>query len=85
MKIDCDTVFSSIGRFEAFPDNMTADEILAQAQAAAQDARDALSMKPRKTKVSTWSFLFVVSFPRTFSLEGLACMTKLELSKFNVL
>lgn len=42
---------SSIGRFEAFPDNMTADEILAQAQAAAQDARDMLNLKPNKTKV----------------------------------
>lgn len=30
---------------------MTADEILAQAQAAAQDARDLVTAKPNKTKV----------------------------------
>jgi len=30
---------------------MTAEEILAQAQAAAQDARDVLSMKPQKSQV----------------------------------
>lgn len=43
----------SIGRFEAFQDNMTPDEILSQAQAAAQDARDILAWKKPKTKVST--------------------------------
>ncbi|XP_053402516.1 bromodomain-containing protein 7-like [Mercenaria mercenaria] len=42
----------NIGRFEAFQDNMTPDEILAQAQSVAQDARDTLAWKKPKTKLS---------------------------------
>ncbi|KAL4233992.1 Bromodomain containing protein 7 [Mactra antiquata] len=42
----------NIGRYEAFPDNMTPDEIIAQAQSAALEARDILSWKKPKTKLS---------------------------------
>ncbi|XP_052816064.1 bromodomain-containing protein 7-like [Mya arenaria] len=42
----------NIGRFEAFPDNLTSDQILMQAQAAAAEARELLHSKPNKTKLS---------------------------------
>ena len=42
---------SRIGRFEAFPDKMTSEEILAQAQAAAKEAAEMLTMRKPRTKV----------------------------------
>ena len=41
----------SIGRYEAFPDNMTSEEIIAQAKAAAKEAADMLTLREPRTKV----------------------------------
>ena len=45
----------SIGRFEAFPDNLTADEILAQARAAANEAADMLTFRAPQAKVISYN------------------------------
>lgn len=42
----------SIGRFEAFPDNLTAEEILAQARAAAKEAAEMLTFRAPQSKLS---------------------------------
>ena len=41
-----------IGRFEAVPDNLSPEEILAQAQAAAKDAAEMLTLRQPRSKVS---------------------------------
>ena len=43
--------FYSSHKFEAFADNLTPEEILEQAQAAAKDAADTLTMRQPLTKV----------------------------------
>ena len=40
-----------MGRFEAVPDNLSPEEILAQAKAAAKDAADMLTLREPKSKV----------------------------------
>ncbi|KAK3611451.1 hypothetical protein CHS0354_027176 [Potamilus streckersoni] len=42
----------NLGRFEAIPDNMSAEEILAQAQAAAKDAADMLTLRKPQNVLS---------------------------------
>ena len=44
-------MFLSLSRFEAFPDRLTPEQILAQAQDAAKDAKEQLSIKKPNTKV----------------------------------
>lgn len=41
-----------IGRFEAFPDNMTSEEILAQAKAAAKEAAEMLTLREPRARLS---------------------------------
>lgn len=40
-----------MGRFEAIPDNLSPEEILAQAKAAAKDAADMLTLREPKSRV----------------------------------
>lgn len=45
------SVNSRLGRFEAIPDNLSPEEILAQAKAAAKDAADMLTLREPKSRV----------------------------------
>lgn len=49
--VHCISVNSRLGRFEAIPDNLSPEEILAQAKAAAKDAADMLTLREPKSRV----------------------------------
>ena len=53
-------LFFSLSRFEAIPDNLTPEEILAQAQEAAKEAADMLTLREPKAQVSISIDIFLV-------------------------
>lgn len=61
-------------KFEAIPDNMTPEEILAAAREAAKDAADELTMRKPKSKVRKWFMGILKLSNKTGILEHICNM-----------